>query len=51
MALSSLGVNKLRSSLTMLGITIDVDAQGAIELDIQPLRKSDKPKAEPATAD
>ena len=32
-------------------LTIDVDAQGAIELDIQPLRKSDKPKAEPATAD
>ncbi|MBE2242717.1 MAG: ATP-dependent Clp protease ATP-binding subunit ClpA [Burkholderiaceae bacterium] len=32
-------------------LTIDIDAQGAIELDIQPQRKSDKPKAEPATAD
>ncbi|HMN77805.1 MAG TPA: ATP-dependent Clp protease ATP-binding subunit ClpA [Burkholderiaceae bacterium] len=32
-------------------LTIDIDAEGAIELDIQPQRKSDKPKAEPATAD
>ncbi len=32
-------------------LTIDVDAQGTVELDIQPPRKSDKPKAEPATAD
>ena len=31
-------------------LTIDVDAHGAIQLDIQPPRRSDKPKAEPATA-
>ena len=30
-------------------LTIDVDAQGAVNLDIQPLRKSDKSRAEPAT--
>ena len=30
-------------------LTIDVDAEGAVKLDIQPLRKSDKSKAEPAT--
>jgi ATP-dependent Clp protease ATP-binding subunit ClpA len=31
-------------------LTVDVDAEGAVQLDIQPTRKSDKPKAEPATA-
>jgi ATP-dependent Clp protease ATP-binding subunit ClpA len=31
-------------------LTIDVDAQGVVKLDIQPLRKSDRSKAEPATA-
>ena len=31
-------------------LTIDVDAHGEIQLDIQPPRRSDKPKAEPATA-
>ncbi|MGZ5894593.1 MAG: AAA family ATPase, partial [Caldimonas sp.] len=31
-------------------LTIDVDAEGKPTLDIQPLKKSDKPKAEPATA-
>ena len=31
-------------------LTIDVDAEGKPVLDIQPAKKSDKPKAEPATA-
>ncbi|MEP6739790.1 MAG: AAA family ATPase, partial [Caldimonas sp.] len=31
-------------------LTIDVDAEGKTVLDIQPTKKSDKPKAEPATA-
>ncbi len=31
-------------------LTVDVDADGAVQLDIQPTRKSDRPKAEPATA-
>ena len=31
-------------------LTVDVDADGKPLLDIQPLKKSDKPKAEPATA-
>jgi ATP-dependent Clp protease ATP-binding subunit ClpA len=31
-------------------LTVDVDADGKPLLDIQPARKSDKPKAEPATA-
>ncbi|HZV93207.1 MAG TPA: ATP-dependent Clp protease ATP-binding subunit ClpA [Caldimonas sp.] len=31
-------------------LTIDVDADGKPVLDIQPMKKSDKPKAEPATA-
>ncbi len=31
-------------------LTVDVDADGKPVLDIQPLKKSDKPKAEPATA-
>ncbi len=31
-------------------LTVDIDAEGAVQLDIQPSRKSDKPKAEPATA-
>ena len=31
-------------------LTVDVDAEGKPVLDIQPLKKSDKPKAEPATA-
>ena len=31
-------------------LTVDVDDAGATLLDIQPLKKSDKPKAEPATA-
>ena len=31
-------------------LTVDVDADGKTVLDIQPPRKSDKPKAEPATA-
>ena len=31
-------------------LTVDVDADGKPTLDIQPLKKSDKPKAEPATA-
>ena len=30
-------------------LTVDVDAEGQPLLDIQPLKKSDKPKAEPAT--
>jgi len=30
-------------------LTVDVDADGAVLLDIQPTRKSDRPKAEPAT--
>ncbi len=30
-------------------LTVDVDAEGAVLLDIQPTRKSDRPKAEPAT--
>ena len=30
-------------------LTVDVDAAGEVLLDIQPARKSDKPKAEPAT--
>jgi ATP-dependent Clp protease ATP-binding subunit ClpA len=32
-------------------LTVDVDDEGQPTLDIQPARKSDKPKAEPATAD
>ncbi len=31
-------------------LTVDVDADGKPVLDIQPMKKSDKPKAEPATA-
>ena len=31
-------------------LTVDVDAEGKPVLDIQPVKKSDKPKAEPATA-
>jgi len=31
-------------------LTVDIDAEGQPVLDIQPNRKSDKPKAEPATA-
>jgi ATP-dependent Clp protease ATP-binding subunit ClpA len=31
-------------------LTVDSDADGKPVLDIQPARKSDKPKAEPATA-
>ena len=31
-------------------LTVDVDAEGKPLLDIQPVRKSDKPKSEPATA-
>ncbi|MCE9657808.1 MAG: ATP-dependent Clp protease ATP-binding subunit ClpA [Burkholderiales bacterium] len=31
-------------------LTVDVDAEGKPTLDIQPVKKSDKPKAEPATA-
>ncbi len=31
-------------------LTVDVDADGKAVLDIQPAKKSDKPKAEPATA-
>ena len=31
-------------------LTVDVDADGKPLLDIQPIKKSDKPKAEPATA-
>jgi ATP-dependent Clp protease ATP-binding subunit ClpA len=31
-------------------LTVDVDAEGKTLLDIQPARKSDKPKSEPATA-
>ena len=31
-------------------LTVDIDAQGAVKLDIQPVRRSDRPKAEPATA-
>ncbi|HEY4958117.1 MAG TPA: ATP-dependent Clp protease ATP-binding subunit ClpA [Caldimonas sp.] len=31
-------------------LTVDVDAEGKPLLDIQPVKKSDKPKAEPATA-
>ena len=31
-------------------LTVDVDADGKPVLDIQPQKKSDKPKAEPATA-
>ncbi len=31
-------------------LTVDVDAEGKPTLDIQPTKKSDKPKAEPATA-
>jgi ATP-dependent Clp protease ATP-binding subunit ClpA len=30
-------------------LTVDVDAEGAVLLDIQPMRKSDRPKAETAT--
>ena len=32
-------------------LSVDVDAEGQAVLDITPLKKSDKPKAEPATAD
>ena len=32
-------------------LTVDVDDKGEAVLDIQPARKSDRPKAEPATAD
>ncbi len=31
-------------------LTVDVDADGKVLLDIQPTKKSDRPKAEPATA-
>ena len=31
-------------------LTVDVDADGKVALDIQPIKKSDKPKAESATA-
>ena len=31
-------------------LTVDVDEEGKVSLDIQPARKSDRPKAEPATA-
>ncbi len=31
-------------------LSVDIDADGKTVLDIQPLKKSDKPKAEPATA-
>jgi ATP-dependent Clp protease ATP-binding subunit ClpA len=31
-------------------LTVDIDAQDQVALDIQPHKKSDKPKAEPATA-
>jgi ATP-dependent Clp protease ATP-binding subunit ClpA len=31
-------------------LTVDMDADGKVQLDIQPSKKSDKPKAEPATA-
>ncbi|MDL2337373.1 MAG: ATP-dependent Clp protease ATP-binding subunit ClpA [Pseudomonadota bacterium] len=31
-------------------LTVDVDVEGKTVLDIQPVKKSDKPKAEPATA-
>ena len=31
-------------------VTVDVDAEGQTTLDIQPNKKSDRPKAEPATA-
>ncbi len=31
-------------------LTVDIDADGKVALDIQPLKKSDKPKAESATA-
>ena len=31
-------------------LSVDVDEQGEVQLDIQPARRSDKPKAEPATA-
>ncbi len=31
-------------------LTVDLDADDKVELDIQPLKKIDKPKAEPATA-
>ena len=31
-------------------LTVDVDAAGEVQLDIQPARRSDRPKAEPATA-
>ena len=30
-------------------LTVDVDAEGAVQLDIQPSKRSDKPKAEPVT--
>ena len=33
-----------------VGLTVDVDEKGETLLDIQPPKKSDKPKAEPATA-
>lgn len=32
-------------------LTVDIDDEGQTVLDIQPARKSDRPKAEPATAD
>jgi ATP-dependent Clp protease ATP-binding subunit ClpA len=31
-------------------LTVDIDGEGKVQLDIQPPKKSDKPKAEPATA-
>jgi len=31
-------------------LTVDVDDEGKVQLDIQPTKKSDRPKAEPATA-
>ncbi|MCH7345723.1 ATP-dependent Clp protease ATP-binding subunit ClpA [Pelomonas sp. CA6] len=32
-------------------LSVDIDAQGQVQLDIQPLKKDNKPKSEPATAD
>jgi ATP-dependent Clp protease ATP-binding subunit ClpA len=31
-------------------LSVDIDDKGEVTLDITPLKKSDKPKAEPATA-
>jgi ATP-dependent Clp protease ATP-binding subunit ClpA len=41
----------LFGSLTDGGrLTVDVNEAGEVQLDIEPRNKSDKPKAEPATA-